>query len=210
MKTKAVLFDLDGTLFDTEQYVVQAYENSLRSVGAPVEARMKMMQELFGKTLEDCYKALAPEYDGAQLCEMHHRFQMENMHLVVPFATVEETLIGLKKRGIRMATVTNRTKRTAEAVLVMSQLDHYFEFLIAIEDVTHAKPHPEPIFTALNQLMVNPDEAWMVGDTEFDIFAGKAARVGTIGVTTGMDITALRKSEPDHVIDQMNQILSIV
>lgn len=210
MSTKAVFFDLDGTLFDTEEYVVKAYENSLRTVGAPVEERMKMMTTLFGMTLEDCYKALAPEYDGARLCEMHHAFQMENMHLVVPFKTVEHTLKTLKKRGIKMATVTNRTRRTAEAVLVMSQLDIYFDFLLAIEDVARPKPHPDPVFKALRMMNINPEDAWMVGDTEFDIKAGKAARVGTIGVTTGMDIHALQESKPDHVIDHMEELLSIV
>lgn len=207
---KAILFDLDGTLIDTTEFILQAYEHTLVEQNFYDPQVRTKMKELFGQPLAECYKVLAPDGNVQELCTIHDLWQQKNMHLALPFPTVVETVISLQNKGKKIATVTNRTKNSSESILTNTSLLSRMEILIGFEDVTNTKPHPEGIEKAMEFLKVQPEETVMVGDTEFDILAGKAAGVTTVGVTTGLHPQAMIAAKPDFVINTMEQLLQIV
>src|SRR3989338_7321624 len=107
-----ILFDIDGTLLDTREFILQAFEHALRTHEYEVPGREKISAQV-GKHLEECYVALAGTRDRLQkLVESHKSFQDENFHLSVVFAGVRETLEYLRSKGYKIGAVTTRFKRT--------------------------------------------------------------------------------------------------
>lgn len=207
---KAVLFDVDGTLLDTTEFILQAYEYTLKESQVHVPEIREKMKVLFGQTLMKCYETLVPGGDPAVLCDIHDTWQSSNLHLVKAFPTVVETVDLLRERGIRVGAVTNRMTTSSRTILAYSNLTEKMETIIGFEDVVHPKPHPEGVLKAISLLGVAPEETVMVGDSEFDILAGKAARAVTVGIRTGLHPEAMEQAEPDYVIDRMEELLAIV
>src|SRR5438067_1792684 len=105
--TEAALFDLDGTLLDTKEFIYQAFEYTFKLHGLPVRSRDELTA-IIGRALDECYDYLFPSADTRRLCETHLTFQVENIHLSVPFSKSQETLEKLKAAGIKIAVITTR------------------------------------------------------------------------------------------------------
>ncbi|HOW89836.1 MAG TPA: HAD-IA family hydrolase [Elusimicrobiales bacterium] len=208
-KTEAVLFDVDGTLLDTREFIYRAFEHAFRRHGAVPAARARV-DEVIGAPLLECYGLLAPEHDARALCMYHRAFQLENIHLSEPFPKAVEVLKGLREAGIRTAAVTSRSRRTSLATLESAGMMRMLDAVISGEDARRLKPHPDPLLLALAGLGVKPEKAFMVGDTAADILAGKNAGTGTIGVTYGFHGGKIKENGPDHTVDDISGILPII
>jgi len=208
-KIAAALFDVDGTLLNTVEFVYQACEYTFRVHGLPIKSRDEMAL-VMGKPLEECYRNLSPEGDPHQLCETHRSFQAKNLHLSVPFSNTLETLRKLKDAGIKIAAVTTRSKQTSLKTLEMSGILGYFDVVVSGEDTVNSKPHPEPLLRALRLLKIRPERAVMIGDTEADILAGKSAGTKTIGVSSGFHGSRIVESHPDFVINDIADVIPII
>ncbi len=206
---KAICFDVDGTLIDTTDYIYQAFEHSLAHHDHAVLSRAEM-QYMIGQTLQDCYRAFTEIDDVEHLMDSHHDFQSDHPELAVAYPNTKRTLIELKKRGIAIAAVTSRARETAHETLELLDLYQHIDTLVGLEDVSLAKPDPEGIFLALNTLGIHPADAVMVGDSDVDVEAGKNAKIITIGVTYGFHGEEIADSEPDHVIDDIEEVLEII
>lgn len=207
---KAILFDIDGTLLDTSEFIYQSFEYTLAQHNLPMLTRVEIHSHM-GKALEEMYVSMAPDHlNHSQLVETHRSFQEQNLHLSTPFLHTLDTLLELKKKGIKMSAVTNRSKRTSLSTLQNAGLDHLFEMVISAEDVTATKPHPEGLQRALKHMKIKPSEALMVGDTLADIEAGRAAGVKTVGTTQGLGKEEVIKHKPDYVIYDISEILKLI
>jgi pyrophosphatase PpaX len=203
----AILFDLDGTLLDTDAYISGAFDASLRAAGAgpldPVAYR-----RVIGQPLASCYAQLAPGFDTAALCEHHRTWQTQHLDLVHPMPGAADLLTALRARNLRLAVVTTRSKRSSIASLERSGLLGFLDVVVSGEDVTRHKPDPEPLRLALSRLGVDPDRAVMVGDTPADVDAGRAAGVATVGVDFGSYGAAIADVSPDVVISGLADLMS--
>lgn len=95
--------------------------------------------------------------------------------------------------------------------LKLTGIGEFFKTVVTLDDVTMAKPDPEPVLLALKQLGSEPAEAIMVGDNYHDILAGKNAGTKTAGVAwTIKGPEALAKHEPDYMLEKMSDLLQIV
>lgn len=206
---KAVLFDVDGTLLNTKEFIYQAYEYTFRLHNLP-EIPRDELDRMMGKSLEDCYKHFAPSYDISSLCNTHRIFQTENLNLSVPFPNTKGTLDKIKEAGLKTAAITTRSQRTSVHTLELARIKDKIDVVISGEDRGKHKPHPEPLLKALKQLGVRPEKAIMVGDTDVDILAGKNAKTKTIGVTYGFHGKRIVESNPDYVIDDIADIIPII
>jgi pyrophosphatase PpaX len=205
----AVLFDIDGTLLDTTQFIQQAFFHSLKTNGGP-NVTVAEIKAVVGKPLPDCYQILYPTGDVATLCETHDSFQMKNLHLSVPFQNTIKVLNELIKAEMKIAAVTSRPRHTSEKILVEADMIKYFDTFVFADDVENHKPHPEPLLKALHTLNIAPENAVMIGDTSADVGAGKNANTKTIGVTYGFHGQKIRESMPDFVVDDIEEILNII
>lgn len=207
MKIKAVLFDIDGTLLDTHEYIYQAFEYSLGRHHKPIPR--KILQTIMGKPLEECYRILTKLENVSDLAGSHQSFQVSNPHLVKPFPNTISTLEHLKEKGFLIAAVTTRAGSTVKQTLEETEIIHYLNYIVAFEDVTNPKPDPEGIKKALTYFELKPEEAMMVGDSDVDILAGQNAGVTSVGVTYGFHGKVLEKLNPDYLIDDIKEVISI-
>lgn len=209
MNKKAVLFDLDGTLLDTKEFVYSAYEHALSFHGLEVTKR-EVLAPLIGQRIEVIYQRIAPTHDTKLLIESHFAFQAKNFHLVKSFPNILEVVTKLKKLGIKVGIVTTRLKNTLQTLKTGGLEPKLFEVIITGDKVTNPKPDPQGLFLALKKLKVKPSEALMVGDGAADIEMGKNAKVKTIGVTWGFGGKNIKKSKPDYVIDDIKELLAFL
>jgi pyrophosphatase PpaX len=182
----AVLFDLDGTLVDSIQLILQAYRHTMRQHGRG-ELPDALWLAGLGKPLEVQLRELAR--DEAEIQAMRETFRSyyvaHHDALMAPYPGVNDALHVLRRRGLRLGVVTSKMRDTTVRTLQICKLDSYFEAVVTVSDVKAGKPHPEPVLLALTKLGAAPSEALFVGDSPFDMAAGRAADVAIAAATWG-------------------------
>jgi pyrophosphatase PpaX len=205
----AILFDVDGTLLDTTEFIYGGFDHTLTAHGhAPPDRAV--YARVMGKPLEICYVELAPGSDPAVMCESHRTWQADNLHLAGAYPDADDVLRCLRDAGLRLAAITSRSRRTSVHTLELAGLAPYLDLVLSYEDVTAIKPDPAPIRLALDRLALPPHAAVMVGDTDADILAGRAAGVRTVGVTYGFHGADVAAAGPDTTIDRLADLLRLV
>jgi pyrophosphatase PpaX len=205
----AVLFDVDGTLLDTTEFIYGGFDHTLAAHGHPPPERAAYSR-VMGKSLELCYTELAPGGDPVLMCETHRTWQAGNLHLALAYSDADRVLRALRDAGLRLAAITSRSARTSLRTLELAGLAVYLDLVLSAEDVTAIKPDPAPLLLALERLGVPPGAALMVGDTDADILAGRAAGVRTVGVTYGFHGRDIAVAGPDMTIDRLADLLPLV
>jgi pyrophosphatase PpaX len=205
----AVLFDIDGTLLDTFDFIYGAYEHAFRVHGIPPLSHDEIAH-LMGGPLTEVYAMMAPGLDANALAETHRQFQENNLHLAKLFPDTVKVLSALAEQGFKLAAITTRSIRTSVLSLEQNGIAGYFDLVLSAEDVTRHKPDPEPLFKALDTLNIEAVNAVMVGDTAADIMAGKNAGTATVAALYGFGADRLRALQPDYAIRELKELLEIV
>jgi 2-phosphoglycolate phosphatase len=208
-RTEAVLFDVDGTLLDTTEFIFGGFDHALAAHGHAVVERSAYAR-VMGKPLEVCYTQLAPDGDATLLCETHRAWQTDNLHLSIAYPEAEAVLAALRDAGLRLAAITSRSRRTSVLTLELAGLTHYLDLVLSAEDAPAIKPDPAPLLLALDHLGVRPAAAVMVGDTDADVLAGRAAGVRTVGVTYGFHREGIHDAGPDATIDRLADLPALL
>ncbi len=207
---QAAVFDVDGMLLDTREFIFQAYEHSLTKHGHEVPNRIVIAEQI-GRSLPDCYEAFAPSGELDALCDTHHEFQAEQLHIISSYEGLIEMLDTLQSGGLKLAAFSSR-KGNLVPSLKNAGILHYFGIVVQGDDVQHHKPHPEGLLKALYALSVEPAHAAMLGDAAVDIEAGKRAKVAlTVGITHGFGTReALEGAKPDFIVDDLASIAPLL
>ncbi|MEP6872467.1 MAG: HAD-IA family hydrolase [Anaerolineaceae bacterium] len=203
-----VLIDVDGTLLDTREFILQAFEHSIARHGLAYPGRTHMAAQV-GLPLEQIYAAIHANLEPA-LVESHRSFQEANQHLAVAFPGTAETLARLRERGLQLAAVTSRSRRTSVRSLEVSGLIELFDAIVSAEDAPALKPDPAPLRHALAVLGADCTGAVMVGDTAADILAGRALGIRTVGVTYGFGGRSVLELAPDAVIEDISELVAVL
>ncbi|MFO7317778.1 MAG: pyrophosphatase PpaX [Bacilli bacterium] len=207
---KALLFDFDGTLLNTNELIIRTFMHVLNDK-FPGQYSPQDCIKFIGPSLKETFEQITPnEVDEmiAKYREWNHAYHDQ---YVKEFDGVNETLEQLKQEGHKLAIVSTKKKETIERGLKLMKAEHYFDFWIGLEDVSKVKPDPEPVLLALDRLKVPKEKALMIGDNYHDILAGKNAGVKTAGVAwsiKGEDY--LRQFQPDYMLHHMSDLLTIV
>lgn len=182
-----ILFDLDGTLIDSTEAILESFHTSYRHYGreCPEDETIKA---LIGYPLDVMYRELGIQeeqiWDYVDTYKAHYREISKLKTLMLPRAV---EAIELASQHFQLGIVTTKTGRYSQELLEHFNLMHHFEVLIGREHVEHPKPHAEPILKAMNILTCKPDECWMIGDTRLDLASAHNAGIRSIGVLSGYD-----------------------
>lgn len=206
---KAILFDLDGTLVDSTEFIYQAYEYVLEKHGHEVTKR-EVMAPLIGRGLHAIYSKIAPTGDPDVLSQAHISFQSENFHLIRSFPNTLEVIKHLKLKSFKLGIITSRMKNTPQTLEAAGLDINLFDVIITADDVKKVKPDPEGILLALKRLKIKAKEAIFIGDGTHDIEMGKNAKVKTVGVTYGFGGEIVREAKPNFVIDDLREFLKVM
>ena len=207
-----LLFDLDGTLIDTNDLIISSYEHVL-TYYAPDQYSRDDIISWIGVPLADNFSSISS--NPSQVEQMIDTYQSHNLAnhetLVREYDGVYETIKTLYERGYSLGIVTTKRKEAAVKGASMLGLFPFFSTFVSVDDVENPKPHPEPLQIAMTQLNARPEETIMVGDSQFDIMAGKNAGVRTAGVEwTIKGASFLKNYEPDWMLARMSDLLDIV
>lgn len=209
-KITTLLFDLDGTLINTNELIIASFLHTL-DYYYPNTYERKDVIPFIGPSLTETFGKIDPD----RVEEMIHRYRAHNQQhhdsLVEEYEGVYEAVAALKKAGFKLGIVTSKIREMCHRGMKLGRLEGLFDTVIAIDDVTLAKPNPEPIFKALEQLHSTPAETIMVGDNYHDIVGGKNAGTLTAGVAWTMQGKEyLQSFKPDYMLDDMRDLLRIL
>ncbi len=209
MNIDTVLFDLDGTLIDTNELIYASFDYTFKKYGYHFTKEEILtfngppLVETFYKVDEHRTKEMIETYREHNL--LHHD------RLVKVFPNVIETLTHLQNHGIKMGIVSTKMRQGVELGLNSMKIRSFFDSIISYDDVTHAKPHPEPVLKAMGQLDGQPKHTLMVGDSYQDIESGKNAGMRTAAVAwshKGKDF--LNQYHPTYMLHDMKDLWAIL
>jgi pyrophosphatase PpaX len=211
MPFAVVLFDLDGTLVDTNDLIVKSFQHTFREkLGREVGA--DEIYPYFGEPLTTTMERYSKER-AVELTDFYRTFNVANHDFLIrQFDGVLEALTALRTAGTRLGIVTSKMHEMARRGLRVSRIEAFFDTVVGMDETEKHKPEAEPALLALRQLGVEPGpHVLMVGDSRFDILCGKNAGLKTAAVAwavTGRD--ALVQSNPDHWLKSPADLVPLV
>ena len=211
---KAVLFDLDGTLVDSEKDIAEAANFTREHYGLKRVPDTTIAQYVGNGVYTLLEKSLGTT-DQAKIQEAYLIFQEHyRIHLsdfTKTYPGTFDLLNALKKKNVKMGVVSNKPQEFTTSVLEKLNLAPYFEVAFGPEATTNRKPHPEPLLVALQKLGVQTHEAVMIGDSIVDIQAARAAKMRVGVLTHGYGTReVLISANPDWIVDSLQELISIL
>ncbi|QOR61720.1 HAD family hydrolase [Sulfurovum sp. ST-21] len=180
-----ILFDLDGTLIDSTEAILESFDVSLSMFGEVLPDEASIKAEI-GYPLDVMFRTLGVSeervWDHVAAYKQHYRKISCEKTVLLPNALEAVTLA---REHATLGIVTTKTAEYSREMLEYMGIMHHFDVLIGREDVTHPKPHPEPVLKAISKLKADRNRCWLIGDTPMDICAAKAADIQSVAVTCG-------------------------
>jgi HAD superfamily hydrolase (TIGR01509 family) len=199
-KIDAILFDLDGVLINSFESWYQAFTVMLRAYGKEEMSREEFTEKCWGPDLKHNLDALNLDDEAGKYCINE---QLNLIELIELFPDVREVLHRIKgEYKLKVGLVTNTPKKNVYRILEHFHLSNYFDVILTGNDVRRGKPDAEIVITACERLNVKPEHTILVGDTEIDFQAGKAAGCLVIGVGA--------KSTGDVHIEKLDELFSVL
>ena len=191
-----LLFDLDGTLTDTDALHIQAYRLLLRPFGKTVTEEI-YKSRIMGAANDAIMTWLFPDEPVARhrdLADEKERLFRSLADRMQPLDGLLELLAWAAANEIKTAVVTNAPRANAEMMLVALGLADRFPVLVLGDELARGKPDPLPYLTALDRLGASADAALAFEDSRSGVRAAHAAGIETVGMLTGLDAETLRAS----------------
>ncbi|MEW6418185.1 MAG: HAD-IA family hydrolase [Nitrospirota bacterium] len=209
MAIKLIIFDLDGTLVDTSIDITNALNYALKPYGMDltVDDTVKMVGEGITTLIE---KLLGDEKIQASDNVIKRFLDYYSEHLIdysSIYPHVKETLE--KLNGYKKAVISNKREYLSTKLLDKLDLLKYFDLVIGSDTTSEKKPSAIPVIHVFTKFGVGPQESIMVGDSNYDIEAGKKAGVKTVAVTYGYRERQYLK-DADYMIDSIEELLELL
>ena len=208
---KAILFDFDGTLVDTNQLIIRSFNETFKKLFPNRCFTESEIMDCIGPTLEETGQKYYAE-DPKSLVDIYRGFCWQyHDEMIVIYPGIEEMLKSLKEMGLKLVIVTSKKTDMATRGLEVTKLLSYFDWMVSADDVKNPKPHQEPIERVLDYYHLKPEECLMVGDNSHDILCAKAAGVTSVAVgwaLRGADY--LKSFSPDYIIDEASDLIKII
>lgn len=206
-----VFFDLDGTLADTVELILKCFRFATKKhFGQPLPDADVVAT--LGIPLPVQMRGFARNEEEAELMRQTYIAYQDIVHdeMVRSFPGASSVLGALRRRGTKIAVVTSKRAGIAKRTLECCGLWKAVDLVVCANQVQRAKPHPESVNLALSKLGLEPDGVVFVGDSPFDIQAGKGAGTRTAAALWGpFNPEELLTEGPDFVLDALRDVLEI-
>ncbi len=216
MEKKLLIFDADGTIWDSEKDVFLSFNRTLR-VNGQKEVSKEEFQKLAGLDLKEMFERVLPAEEKENADEykkQYRKYYIDEGHYVdatTLFKDVKKVLDEFKDKGFYMAIASGKPKRVLDKMVSHFELDGFCYVLGIGESNFKHKPDPEIVNYIMDELQINREDTVMIGDSASDILAGKNAGIDTIAVTYGFDKPEnLSKENPTYMIDEFSKLSEII
>ena len=186
MRFDLLIFDWDGTLMDSAGVIAACIQAASRDMGLPVPSRAEA-SHIIGLGLRQALETLFPELpeaDHPALADHYRRHYLSQDADIPLFDGARELIADLRGRGHTLAVATGKARRGLDRAFAHTGLAPFFH-ASRTADETHSKPHPAMIEELLDQLMVEPDRALMIGDTTHDLEMARNAGIASLAAAYG-------------------------
>lgn len=211
-KIDTILFDLDGTLINTNEIIIRSFESTFKRHFPTLELSREVIGTFIGPTLQEtfgCYTKDPFVIDDMikTYREFYVDYEIGNFEI---YPQVLEVVTSLKEQGYNLCIVTSKFRVAAWPSFTYYGLENIFDEFVALDDVEKPKPHRNPIDVALSHFP-NHKEAIMIGDNQGDILAGKNAGIYSAGVAWSLKGSIhLMEVNPDFMLADMNDIFRVI
>jgi pyrophosphatase PpaX len=205
MKIKAIIFDVDGVLIDSNRIIIDLFKETAKKMKLKVPSDSDIVK-LMGQSLEDNIKFLWPNCD-VELFAKKYREKFGKIKIPTFEGTIE-TIEELKKSGFKLGIVSGKKRFYLEKNLKDAGFNlDLFDVIISAEDSKEHKPSPKPILIACNKIGVKPTEIVYVGDARFDYEAAKSAKANFVAVNHGLlSEKELKKMGVKNIINSVSDL----
>jgi len=209
-RIKALCFDVDGTLSDTDDLYAQKIVDLLPRFLFPnpmhTARRIVMWVESPGNALLGFADTIGIDDEMMAFIDWMNRHRKSPLKKFLLVPGVDKMLMDMKGR-YPMAVVSARDEKSTMRFLTQFDLCKYFDVIMTGLSAPHTKPYPDPILLAAQKMGVKPEECLMIGDTTVDIRAGKAAGAQALGVLCGFgEEDELRQLGADHILKSTSDL----
>lgn len=211
MTPKAILFDLDGTLTDSGEGIINCATLALEHFGLPVPSR-KEMGVFIGPPLDQTFLKFGVPEDKADeaIKVFRSRYLVLGKFENTPYPGVHQLLKRLKEQGHRLFVATSKPEETAVEILLKFELAPYFEQICGAT-FDHTRVHKADVIDYLLQKIGAPENMLMVGDTEFDVLGAAHHGIATIGVSWGYGkVEAMENAGAIAVAHTMDELFDYI
>lgn len=210
-KIDTILFDLDGTLVDSNELIIKSFYETMKKYMPQRDFSRKELIEMIGPPLKETFK-LATN-DPKVIQEMIDYYRKVYVDLEFDYISIYPNTIEMLKtfydRGFNLGIVTTKFEESAVPSIKHYGLDKYITSFCYLDDITKHKPHPEPIYFALSQFK-SYNKVIMVGDNTSDILAGVNAKTLTCGLNWSIKRDLIKDLNPDFWIKDYLELIDIV
>lgn len=204
-KKTTILFDVDGTLFDSIPTILESFQGMFTKLEENYPGD-KIIKTFLGSDLDNTLKDFIPQ-EKIRLAKDTYReiyFAKQDLEVVPLFDDAIEILEYLKKENYTLGIVTTKMRKYATPLFDTVKIRHFFDIIIGSEDVENRKPHPEPLLKAVKDLNITLEDSVYVGDALIDMEASNRANMDFIAVTTGTTSKkAFQKAEQKIIVSDL-------
>lgn len=214
-KIKAIIFDMDGVLVDSEPIHEKAEIETCRQFG--MDAPKKEWDNFRGKKLEDIFSYVSRKYGKGD--EPIEKMIEKKIELYLSYALLELQIISgarefLKKlektQKYRYALTTSGRKVQQDQILAKFELADFFPIMVTADDVHNGKPHPEPYLITVERLKELPENCLVIEDSDNGVLSAKAAGCQVCGITNTFSREHLEKAGADLVVSDFQELAKIL
>lgn len=208
-----LIFDWDGTLVDSIDWIVHCVQTAARKCGCAIPPP-QATKDIIGLSIQEAMNALFPEENSAtqqQLVRYYSEtFFSKQTTSADLFNGVEAMLIELKQTGYQLAVATGKTRSGLDKVLLSTGMTDFFE-ITRCADETESKPHPLMLEQIMQYTGISPQRTLMIGDSIHDLQMAQNANIAAIGVTCGAhSAEILRQYQPLFCLEQTTELLELI
>lgn len=181
-----IVFDWDGTLFDSTMLIVRCIQAACRDIGVPVPSDASAAY-VIGLGLHDALQHVVPGLPAARYPELGQRYRqhyLASQHELVLFPGTLQMLQALKEKKHLLAVATGKNRRGLDDALLHSQLHGMFDST-RTADETRSKPDPLMLLQLMDELQTTPERTLMIGDTTHDLLLAQNAGTPRVAVSYG-------------------------
>ena len=209
---KYIIFDVDGTIGDSQALIVKTLQDTMRKRGLEVKSDVECAATI-GLRLDEAFVQLFEmSVEDGMACAETYRviFEENKQHLIVqPFPHVLETIHTLHRQGYQLAIASSRGSDSLFGYVKQMGIEDCISSIIAGDLVEHVKPAPDMVFKALEEMNGTVEEALVVGDMTYDVDMAHNAGAKACAVTYG-NATREELKNAEYIIDDFAELLDIL
>jgi phosphoglycolate phosphatase len=208
-RAKLLIFDWDGTIMDSSDRIVSSMQLACQHLSITPPSHQAVC-DIIGLSLDIAIKKIIPGVSEGQVKALIAAYSEQYIHLDTTqtplYEGVTETMQALKDAGYLLGVATGKSRRGLDRVLAQTELDQFIDFRKGADEA-NSKPDPLMLSQILTQSGLNANQAFMIGDTSYDLEMAQRINMPSIGVSYGMhSIEILNQFKPKYIADTFPQI----